>query len=128
MLGEFAEQKEKEMHLYDKSCLAVFETIIARGLVPREELKRWNVDARLDSRKMFFAILFKNANNSRRIECEVLNRLEVVEGGMKMLVEITLITAGATSKVPEDPWTDVLFNADRPRTVQMRTMLRRRVA
>lgn len=114
--------------MQEKAAMAAFETIVARELVPREELKQWIVNAHMDWRKTHFEILFRNANNSRRIECEVLNRLEVVEGGVKMSVEITLITAGASSQVPESPWTDVLFDADKPRTVQMRTILRRRAA
>lgn len=116
--------------MQDKAGIAAFETIISRGLVPREELKRWNVDVQLDSRKTYFAILFKNRNNSRRIECEVLNRLEMVpEGGVKMSVEITLITNGTNLQTPDDPWTDVLFNADKPHAMRMlRLVLRRRNA
>ncbi|OGL63640.1 hypothetical protein A3I41_00530 [Candidatus Uhrbacteria bacterium RIFCSPLOWO2_02_FULL_48_18] len=117
------------MTMQDKAAMAAFETIVARGLVGREELKRWIVDTHLDWRKTHFKILFRNANNSRRIECEVLNRLEPLsDGGVKMSVEITMITAGASSQVPESPWTDVLFDADRPRTVRMSSMLRKRAA
>lgn len=115
--------------LSDKAMLATFETIVARELVTRQELPRWNCDAQLNARKTLFQIVFKNANNSRRIECEVPAMLETLpDGGVKISVEILMITAGATSKVPESPWTDVLFNADKPRTVQLRTILRRRAA
>lgn len=114
--------------MQDRAALAAFETIVARELVTREELKRWNVDARLNSHRTLFMILFKNANNSRRIECEVISRLEpVADGGVKVSVEITLITNGANAQIPEDPWTDVLFNADRPSATNLlRSALQRR--
>lgn len=114
--------------MQDRAALAAFETIVARELVTREELKRWNVDVRLDSCRTFYSILFKNANNSRRIECEVISRLEpVADGGVKISVEITLITNGANARVPEDPWTDVLFNADKPSATNLlRSALQRR--
>ncbi|MCX6714389.1 MAG: hypothetical protein NTX72_01100 [Candidatus Uhrbacteria bacterium] len=115
--------------LSDKAMLAAFETLVARELVTRQELLRWNCDAQLNARKTLFTIVFKNRGNSRRIECEVPATLDTLpDGGVKISVEILMIMAGATKKVPESPWTDVLFNADKPRTVQMRTVLRRRAA
>lgn len=117
--------------LEDKATFAAFETIVARGMVSRNELKKWNVDARLDSEKSFFAILFKD-RNSHRIECEVPTVVESVQdGGVKLSVEITAIMTGSNKFVPENPWTDVLFNKEQRGTVKLRdrdVLRRKRVA
>lgn len=116
------------MNMKDRAALAAFETITARGIVSRDELRRWNVDVQLNSHRTFYEITYKNANNSRHIECEVSAKIEAIsDGGMKVSVEITLVTNGASAQVPEDPWTDVIFKAEKPSATKLlRSALQRR--
>jgi hypothetical protein len=123
--GAYTPQEGDKMTLQDNAMMAAREAISARGLVSEDELMHWTVNAQLDSRRTFFAILFKNGTNSRRIECEVPALVEKADGGgVKLSVEITKIVNGQSIKNWQDQWTDVLFDADKPRISHRRITFR----